>query len=221
MTSRAADHAGKPRLRADAARNRAQILDSARTAFRELGTAAPLDEIARRAGVNIATLYRRFPDRDSLIQQVVLDGFELVAQAAQEALNTAAQDPLGSVERLLLRLVENRDMLVLPLIGGPVATTREAAGLQGRIAPLLEELLTHGRTQGVVRPDITPMDLITTVALVCRPLPYLPADHATALVTRHVHLFLDALRPNDTRPLPPSPAPEDLRGHLIADPAES
>ncbi|QRX97486.1 TetR/AcrR family transcriptional regulator [Streptomyces noursei] len=50
-------------LRADAERNRARVLSAARQVFLESGTAAPLDEIARRAGVHIATLYRRFPDR--------------------------------------------------------------------------------------------------------------------------------------------------------------
>ncbi|MEU9386519.1 TetR/AcrR family transcriptional regulator [Streptomyces sp. NPDC048279] len=206
-----------PRLRADAARNRAQILAAARTAFRELGTAAPLDEIARRAGVNIATLYRRFPDRDALVQQVVLDGFAAVAEAARRALETAPQDPLAAVEGFLLRLVDERDTLVLPLIGGPVATSPEAVDLQGRIAPLLDEVLAHARSRGAIRPDVTHMDLITTGALVCRPMPYLPAEQAKALATRHVRIFVDGLRPSDARPLPPTPTHQDITVHLHRD----
>ncbi|MGY0055715.1 TetR/AcrR family transcriptional regulator [Streptomyces sp. LZ34] len=221
MTSRTAGEGSRPRLRADAARNRAQILAAARTAFRELGTAASLDEIARRAGVNIATLYRRFPDREALIQQVVLDGFTLVLQAARDALDTAPQDPLAALERYLLRLVEERDMLVLPLIGGPVVTAPEAIEVQSRIPPVLEDLLAHARAQGAVRPDATPMDLITTVALACRPLPYLPAAEATALATRHVHIFLDGLRPDGARPLPSSPTHEELTVHLRTRTAQS
>lgn len=85
-----------PRLRADAARNRAQILAAARAAFRESGTAVPLDEIARRAGVNIATLYRRFPDRDALITQVVVDGFSLVLDTARAAAGNSADGPARS-----------------------------------------------------------------------------------------------------------------------------
>ncbi|MFJ8025758.1 TetR/AcrR family transcriptional regulator [Streptomyces sp. NPDC096311] len=221
MTSRTAGESDRPRLRADAARNRAQILAAARTTFRELGTAAPLDEIARRAGVNIATLYRRFPDRNALVQQVVLDGFTLLHQAARDALDTAPQDPLAAIEGFLLRLVEERDTLVLPLIGGPVPTTREAVELQGRITPLLEELLAHARAQGAIRPDATPMDLITTGALACRPLPYLPEEQATALATRHVHIFVDGLRPNGARTLPASPTHEELSIHLQTDPSRS
>ncbi|MFE4758836.1 TetR/AcrR family transcriptional regulator [Streptomyces mirabilis] len=203
-----------PRLRADAARNRAQVLTAARSAFRELGTAAPLDDIARRAGVNIATLYRRFPDRASLIRQVVLDAFDLVLQAARSALATAQQDPLAAIEGFLLRLVDERDMLVLPLIGGPVTDDPEAMELQSQIAPVLDELLVLARARGVIRPDATAVDLITTGALACRPLPYLPAGQATALATRHVRIFLDGLRPGDSRPLPPSPTHEDLRAHM-------
>ncbi|MFF4834963.1 TetR/AcrR family transcriptional regulator [Streptomyces sp. NPDC001315] len=214
MTSRSAGEGGRPRLRADAARNRAQILAAARTAFRELGTAAPLDEIARRAGVNIATLYRRFPDRNALVQQVVLDGFTLVIEAAHDALDVAPQDPLAAIERFLLRLVEERDTLVLPLIGGPVPTAREAVELKSRIAPLLEELLAHARAGGAIRPDATHMDLITTAALACRPLPYLPEEQAAALATRHVHIFVDGLRPTGARRLPPSPTLEELSVHL-------
>ncbi|MGW1028255.1 TetR/AcrR family transcriptional regulator [Streptomyces sp. NPDC002577] len=221
MTSRTAGEGSRPQLRADAARNRAQILAAARTAFRELGTAAPLDEIARRAGVNIATLYRRFPDREALIQQVVLDGFDLVLQAARDALDAAPQDPLAAIEGYLLRLVEKRDILVLPLIGGPVGATPEAIEVQSQIGPVLEDLLAHARTQGAIRPDVTSVDLITTGALACRPLPYLPEEQATALATRHVHIFVDGLRPDGTRPLPASPTHEELSVHLHAGPPQS
>src|SRR5512142_3136850 len=62
-----------PRLRADASRNRERILAAARDVFVEEGAGAPLEDIAKRAGVGIATLYRRFPDRESLMRGVVLN----------------------------------------------------------------------------------------------------------------------------------------------------
>ncbi|MFJ6722393.1 TetR/AcrR family transcriptional regulator [Streptomyces sp. NPDC091259] len=208
--------AGRPRLRADAARNRAQILAAARTAFRELGTAAPLDEIARRAGVNIATLYRRFPDREALIRQIVIDGFTVVLQAADTALATAPDGALASIEELLLHLVRERETLVLPLIGGPVTEDPEAVALQLQIAARLEDLLATARDQGAVRADATAVDLITTGALACRPLPYLPAEQAAALAERHVRIFLDGLPPTKARPLPPSPTNADLTSYWKA-----
>ncbi|MEU2711552.1 helix-turn-helix domain-containing protein [Streptomyces sp. NPDC007205] len=79
-----------------------------------------LDDIARRAGVGAGTLYRRFPDRGALIRQVIVDGFEICLAAVQAARQEPA-DPAGAVERLFRRVVERRERLVLPLIGGPVA----------------------------------------------------------------------------------------------------
>lgn len=203
-----------PRLRADAARNRAQILAAARCAFRESGTAVPLDEIARRAGVNIATLYRRFPDRDALITQVVVDGFTFVLDTARTAAKTAQADPLAAVETFLQSLIDNRDLLALPLIGGPQTNDPLARELQQQIAATLEGILAEGRTRGVLRPDVTAVDLIATAALSCRPLPHLPPRQAAVLAARHLGVFLDGLRPEPTRTLPPGPTHEELAAHL-------
>ncbi|MFG2961317.1 TetR/AcrR family transcriptional regulator [Streptomyces sp. NPDC048291] len=207
---------GTVKLRADAARNRVQVLAAARTAFRELGTAAPLDEIARRAGVNIATLYRRFPDRDALIRQVVVDGFTLVLQAAQTALQSAEQDPLGAIEDYLLRVVDQRDLIVLPLAGGPVTDDPEANTLQGQIAATLDELIATARAKDTIRTDVTAVDLTITSALICRPMPYLSAEDATALVTRHARIFIDGLAPGTARSLPTAPPYEGITSHRLS-----
>ncbi|MFG2882822.1 TetR/AcrR family transcriptional regulator [Streptomyces sp. NPDC048297] len=181
------------------------MLSAAREAFRESGTAAPLDDIARRAGVNIATLYRRFPDRNTLIREVVLDGFHFVLAAARTARDTPL-DPLTAVEAMLLHFVDNRELLVLPLIGGPSFEDDQIVEVQRRIAEALEDVLAAGRRRGVVREDINAVDLITTGALACRPLPHLPAEDATALAVRHVRIFVDGLRPAAAHPLPPAVA---------------
>ncbi|MFI8889976.1 TetR/AcrR family transcriptional regulator [Streptomyces paradoxus] len=209
----------QPRLRADAARNREQVLAAARQAFRELGTAAPLDDIARRAGVNIATLYRRFPDRDALIRQVLVDGYSLVLEAARAACDKAASEPSTAIEDFLLSQVEQREALVLPLIGGPVTDDAEVLELQRETAVVLERLLAATRAAEAVRPDVTAVDLITASALVCRPLPHLPPSTATALATRHIRVFLDGLRPSASRPLPSAPEHEEIVAHLRPDTA--
>ena len=198
---------GAPRLRADAARNRAQILTAARAAFRELGTAAPLDEIARRAGVNIATLYRRFPDREALVRQVVVDGFTVLGQASQRALEAAPADPLGAIEQVLMHMIDNRDELVLPLIGGPTTDDAEAAELQRGNTARIEEILSMARAQGAVRGDITSVDIVAAGAMACRPMPYIPGEQATAIAARHVRIFIDGLRPTEGRPALPAPSP--------------
>ena len=73
-------------LRQDAQRNRERILDAARETFKEQGLDAPLEEIARRAGVGIATLYRRFPTRDTLIEEVFVETISSFREAAEAAL---------------------------------------------------------------------------------------------------------------------------------------
>src|SRR3954454_3456682 len=76
-------------LRADAARNRAAIVETARSVFAEHGLGAPLDDIARRAGTGNATLYRRFPTRGDLIAAVFADQMS----AHLDAVETALADP--------------------------------------------------------------------------------------------------------------------------------
>ncbi|HEY4457269.1 MAG TPA: helix-turn-helix domain-containing protein [Pseudonocardiaceae bacterium] len=189
------------RLRADAARNRELILTAARAAFRERGTSAPLDDIARSAGVNIATLYRRFPDRGALIQQVVLDAYTLVRNETRRARAILA-DPAAAVEGFLLSLVQRREELVLPLLGGPAVDNPEIFAMQKEIAANLETVLTAGRSAGVIREDLNAVDLITAAALVCRPMPHLSVADATNLSARHVRVFVDGLRPLGARPIP-------------------
>ncbi len=75
------------RLRADAERNRAALLDAAREVFAEQGLEAPLEEIALRAGVGIGTLYRRFPTRTQLVAAALVDKVAQYAEAAEQALS--------------------------------------------------------------------------------------------------------------------------------------
>jgi AcrR family transcriptional regulator len=80
-----------PRLRRDAQRNRDAIVAAARQLFCDQGLEAPLDEIARRAGVGIATLYRRFPSRVELLDAVLADTLQAHIEVAEQAL--AMDDP--------------------------------------------------------------------------------------------------------------------------------
>jgi len=73
-------------LRADAARNRARVLDAARTAFAEVGLDVGVEEIARRAGVGKGTLYRRFPTKEALVRAIfedILDEIDVLVREAE------------------------------------------------------------------------------------------------------------------------------------------
>src|ERR1700687_1419601 len=102
-------------LRADARRNRQQVLAAATEVFVEQGADAPLDDIARRAGVGIATLYRRFPDREALWRAVALD---VTARTAHEALAAELEeaDPFDGLARYMHRSLDLRISAVMPAL---------------------------------------------------------------------------------------------------------
>ncbi|WP_203918770.1 TetR/AcrR family transcriptional regulator [Rugosimonospora africana] len=204
----------EPPLRADAQRNRERILTAARELFREQGTAVALDDIARRAGVGAGTLYRRFPDRDALVRQVIIDGFE-ICLAAVETAHQELADPAGALDRLFRRVIEQRERLVLPLIGGPVVHDPRVQQLQHAIRDAVEDILTAGRAANAVRDDVTAEDLITAAAMACRPMPHLPGEVSAALAARHVAIYLHGLRPEGALPLPASaPTAKEVGRHV-------
>jgi AcrR family transcriptional regulator len=136
--------------RADAARNYDAVLDAAREVFGEYDLEAPIEEVARRAGVGIATVYRNFPTRDSLIENVYLHEVEAVCAAAVEA---AAQDPAEGITTWLQRFVDY------------VATKRIVSGALNRdseiyracaqaLAEAGEPLLSAAQQAGVMRDDV-------------------------------------------------------------------
>src|SRR5689334_7859041 len=121
MSKGASQPLRKPR--ADAERNRRQLLDAARLAFAERGAAASLEEIARMAGVGIGTLYRHFPTRDALVEQVYRHEAQQLAEAAVRL--SEEPKPLEALRRWLLlfvdHLVTKQSMaeLLNGLTGGP------------------------------------------------------------------------------------------------------
>src|ERR1700743_1608370 len=86
------DAGEEPRMRADARRSRAKLLEAATGAFAEIGAGAPLEDIARRAGVGIGTLYRHFPNRVDLQAAVYRSQVETVCAAADEYMISSTPD---------------------------------------------------------------------------------------------------------------------------------
>ena len=145
--------------RADARRNYDALIEAARHGFAELGTAAPLEEIARRANVGIATLYRNFPTREALIGSVYLEEVDAVCQAAEAV---ADLEPWPALRTWIDRLVEyvgTKRVLVEAMNrnSSTFGVCREALYAAG--APLLR----RGQEAGVIRNDIGIEDLIRLV----------------------------------------------------------
>lgn len=188
-------HAGTRPLRADARNNRARLLAAARDVFVELGPSAPLDEVARRAGTGIGTLYRRFPDRAALARAVVLDALERTVEEATRA-QAATTDPFDALIRYLHRVLDLRTTAVISVLLEQVSLAEPELATAGEAgAQALQDLIDAARQAGALRADVTFGDLATLVVRLSRPLPgAFTREQADQLGHRHLDLLVDGLR---------------------------
>ena len=146
-------------LRIDAARNRGQIVEAAQAAFAERGLDVPLEDVAGRAGVGIATLYRRFPTRQELIAACFERRVAEYARAAEEALEAA--DPwigfCAYVQRVCAMQAADRGLKDVLNRTFPDAKTLEAHRRRGY--DLIVRLIERAKDAGTLREDFVPEDL--------------------------------------------------------------
>ncbi|MGK4585680.1 TetR/AcrR family transcriptional regulator [Kitasatospora sp. HPMI-4] len=204
--------AAPPGLRRDAQRNRELLLAAARDVFAEQGLGAPLDLIARRAGVGNATLYRRFPTRDSLIEEVFADALSELAEAAEEVLEI--EDAWTALtryfERIFALVAADRGINDLVTMSSP--DIRALADTIERNTRTVSTLVTRAQEQGTLRTDVTPTDLLVVMGPVCRAVPAFATVHPEAW-RRYLAIVLDSFRSGPPRPLPGLPtAEEELDG---------
>ena len=146
-------------LRKDAERNRRRILDAATELFAERGLAVTLNDIAHHADVGVGTVYRRFPDKQTLVEALFEDRVGEVVAIAERALEEP--DALTGLTAFLegtCRLqADNRALhqLVFSSVSGPDC----AAGARERIAPLVAQLVARAQEQGTVRKDVGVFDV--------------------------------------------------------------
>ncbi|MER5865485.1 TetR/AcrR family transcriptional regulator [Kitasatospora sp. NPDC002040] len=212
MTVTAAEKATAPRLRADASRNRARIIAAAREAFVEQGPDVPLDEIARRAGVGNATVYRNFADRRELIHHVTLSVMNRVIGHAEAAMAEEA-DAFEAVSRFTHAAAEERISALCPMIsehGNPDDPELEETGELLRATVI--ELITRAQRAGLFRADIGVGDYLIAVTQLTRPLPGSNCLAADDFSHRHLQILLDGMRAPARSELPGRAATlEDLR----------
>lgn len=198
-------HSPKP-LRADAVRNIEKIVRAARDVYAELGPDAPLDEIARRAGVGIATLFRRFPDKAALLRAVLDQQFAQDVRPAIER-GLADEDPrrgLTSVlEAALTSAADEHHVLTAARNAGVLSEETRA-----RFFDALDPLVTRGQRAGVIREDLVPDDVKRIMSMLVSVL--WTMDPAEEGRSRYVTLLMDGLNPAAASPLP-YPAPPLLR----------
>ncbi|MFJ5726063.1 TetR/AcrR family transcriptional regulator [Streptomyces sp. NPDC093149] len=203
------EHRRTPR-RSDARRNHDLLIAAAREIYAERGVDAPLDDIARRAGVGNATLYRHFSDRTELIEAVFHDALVPILGMAREIRDCPdAWDGLTAyLNRVFTLLAADRgagDLLTTAIEGVP---TLDALREENRRT--LETLLRRGQEQQTTRADLTIEDLLFLLAALGR-----AASAAPGNWRRHLALLLDGLHPAAARPLPaPALRPEQFGAAL-------
>lgn len=211
----AAAAAGRPRPskpRADAARNRERIVAAAREALAELGPDVALDEVARRAGVGNATLYRHFADRTDLLRHVTLS---VVARTVKRAEDALAQEPdaFAALRRFVLEAVDERIGALCSLLTDVIDCQDPAVVAQvEQMQHSVNAILYRAQSAGQVRPDIAVGDVMVAVTQLARPLPGTCCASIDRFARRHMQLFLDGLRAPAYSELPGAAATlEDLQ----------
>ncbi|PJI91021.1 TetR/AcrR family transcriptional regulator [Luteimicrobium subarcticum] len=201
--SESAQEVARPRpLRADAARNRAKLVAAATEVFGEQGAEASLEEIARRAGVGVGTLYRNFPTRACLIEQVYRESVEDIV--SRGAAMRGSREPFEALATWLDQFVA-----YVARKKGMAAAMRDAMGPEsedvfreqsGRMMGVAGELLGDAQRAGVVRPDVDAFDIMRSVSGMCLAA---AAAHDPDSTKRVLRLVLDGMRygaPADVRP---------------------
>ncbi len=197
--------AGRP-LRRDAERNRQRILRAAEEVFATRGFSASLDEIARHAEVGVGTVYRRFPEKQLLIDALFEERFGVFVELFEDAL--AQGDAWDALAGVLTRMVELQveDRGLMELMHDDAFSGRRIAAGRERIAPLATELLRRAQAQGSARADLEPSDLPLAQMMVLQ-FATATADAQPELWRRMLAVVLDGLRAPAQTAATPLPAP--------------
>jgi len=192
MTSQQIDVAplSKRPKRADALRNYEKLVAAGREAFTEADRSASLEDIARRAGVGIGTLYRNFPTRTDLVQAVYVDEVEALSRSAGELADLAPWDALTAWLHRFVGYVATKQALADELFAVADAERQAVfAGCRSMLYAAGEPLLRRAQDEGIVRPDVTIEEVVRLVGGIAK----MPSDDP-AEVQRVLAIALDGLR---------------------------
>lgn len=195
------------RLRADAQRNRDQILVAARAMFAQQGPDTPMEEIARAAGVGVGTLYRRFPDREALICAVAQESF---AQVLADARAASMEEPTGwaALERLVARSHQLKVSVQLALVSerarGILRHDPKTVELRDALLDELAQIVATAQEEGTMRRDASAGDIAMLFSLLLRQSPAADSSEEQGL-DRAVTIMFDGLRTGPHGLLPGHP----------------
>jgi AcrR family transcriptional regulator len=186
-------------LRKDAARNLERILAAAREVFAERGLEVTLDDIAHHAGVGVGTVYRRFADKEQLIDALFDERLDAIAARAESASEIA--DPWLALETffegILGELANDRGLRELSFAGRH--GRERVARARARIDPLVDVLVARAHASGQLRADVVATDVMFVQKMVCAVID-MTRDVSRDAWRRYLTIVLDGLRPARTAP---------------------
>lgn len=155
-------------LRADAERNRGLVLAAAARVLADEGVDAPVEAIAREAGVGVGTVYRRFPTKQELVAAILLERADSVVAGIHAA--AGESDPWRSLELALEELASTlaAERGLFDVIVGADPGELPVAAIRARLIEAVEPVATRALDAGVLRPDVGATDLVALAAMVTR-----------------------------------------------------
>jgi AcrR family transcriptional regulator len=198
-----------PTLRADARRNREQILLTAARSFVEDGVDVPMDRVARSAGVGTGTLYRHFPDRETLMVAVVQHSLGSIV----ERLRTAIAEEPRAWDALVASMSYSRELRLLlpavallpPALAAAVRADPEVAQLRADLVALTDEVVAAAQREGTLRLDVGAGDVTQLFSMVYKTTPTTADETADLAARRALAVILDGLRTGGREELPGRP----------------
>jgi AcrR family transcriptional regulator len=180
-------------LRADAERNRARILRAAAEVFASDGLDATLHDVARHAGVGVGTVYRRFPDKQALIEAIFEDQLQQVVDLAHEASNES--DSWAGLVHFMRGVcaLQSRNRALNELMSGASYGQHKLSLTREKLMPLVRELMRRAQRDGSLRSDLATTDLSGVLLMLCT-LAICTQDAEPNAWERYLDLILDGLR---------------------------
>jgi AcrR family transcriptional regulator len=212
------DGTGERPLRRDAERNRQRILAAAAEVFTERGLDATLDEVARAAGVGIGTVYRRFPDKETLVSELFRDRIDTLVTVAEEA--CAVPDPWQGLTTYLefVAAALAGDLGLRQLMMFATYDRDQVCYARDRMRPVITRLVQRAQASGDLRRDFAATD-VKMIAFMLASVAEYAASAAPAVWRRYLAMLIDGLRParDGVSDLPvPAPTVDELAKLMTA-----
>ncbi|AWB92472.1 TetR/AcrR family transcriptional regulator [Aeromicrobium chenweiae] len=202
--------------RADARRNRQRVLDAASVVFAEHGTKATLNDVARHAGVGVGTVYRKFPDKDALLDELFAHKIDSLLQLAGRA--ASLQDAGEAFRELLLGLMEIRatDRGLDSILAGPGRGDRFTHELAQEFLPAVDGLVARAIRAGALRADFQAQEVCLLAHMVGKVADITRGGDPDAW-RRYAQLIVDGTRPSPAPLAPPSLSFQEVAAALGRD----